>query len=82
MPYTSPRETLVVGASRSNSEALATRVMLAHPRATFHLCTCVLRRGIATIAAALISYDDHGGCCWDDQEEETIVIDYFFCYDV
>jgi hypothetical protein len=53
MLYTPPRETLVVAASRLNSEALATRVVLAHPRVTFHPCMCGLCGG----AAVLIGYD-------------------------
>jgi hypothetical protein len=43
---------------RSNSEALAARVVLAHPRKAFHPCTCGLHGGAATVAATLISYDD------------------------
>jgi hypothetical protein len=56
--YTSPRETLAVASSRPNSESLAARVVLAHPRVTFHPCTCGFCRGAATVAAALIGYDD------------------------
>jgi hypothetical protein len=44
--------------SRPNSEALAARVVLAHLRVAFHPCTCELRRGVATIAVALIDYDE------------------------
>jgi hypothetical protein len=53
-----PRETLAAASCRSNSEAQATRVVLAHPRAAFHPCMCGLRRGIAVIVAALIGCDD------------------------
>jgi hypothetical protein len=56
--YTSSRETLAAAFSRSNSEALAARVVLAHPHATFYSCTCGLRRGATTVAAVLIGYDD------------------------
>jgi hypothetical protein len=76
-----PRETLTA-ASRSISEVLAARVVLAHPRTTFHLCTYGLRGGATTIAAALVSYNDHGGCYWETCEEETISIDYFLYTDM
>jgi hypothetical protein len=56
--YTPPRETLAATSSRSNSEALPARVVLALPRATLHPCTCGLHRGAATIAVALIRYND------------------------
>jgi hypothetical protein len=56
-PYTPPRETLAATSSRPNSEVLATHVVLAHPRATFHPCTCGFRRGATAVAAALIGYD-------------------------
>jgi hypothetical protein len=56
--YMPSRETLVAACSRSNSEALAARVMLTHPRTTFHPCMCGLCRGAAAVAAALIGYDD------------------------
>jgi hypothetical protein len=49
-----PRETLVAVASRPNSDALVARVVLAHPHAAFHPCTCELCGG----AAALIGYND------------------------
>jgi hypothetical protein len=58
MPSTQPRETLAATSSWPNSEALAARVVLAHPRAAFHLRTCGLRRGVAVVAATLIGYDD------------------------
>jgi hypothetical protein len=48
-----PTETLAVVASRPNSEALAARVVLAHPCVAFHPYTCGLRGD----AAALIGYD-------------------------
>jgi hypothetical protein len=57
-PNTPPRETLAATSSRSNCKVLATHVVLAHPRAVFHLRTCGLRRGDAVVATALISYDD------------------------
>jgi hypothetical protein len=53
-----PHETLAVASSRSNSEAIAARVVLAHPRAMFHPCMCGLRRGTAVVATVLIGYDD------------------------
>jgi hypothetical protein len=49
---------MAVASSRPNSEALATRVVLAHPRAAFYPCRCGLRGGAAAVAATLISYDD------------------------
>jgi hypothetical protein len=49
MPYTPPRETLAVAASRPNSEALATRVVQAHPRATFHPRMCGLLGGAVVL---------------------------------
>jgi hypothetical protein len=58
MPYTPPRETLATTSSRPNSEALDACMVLAHPHVVFHPCTCWLRRGVATIATALITYDD------------------------
>jgi hypothetical protein len=76
-----PRETLATTSSRPNSEAPAARMMLAHPRTTFHPCTCGLCGGAAAVAAALIGYDDRGGCCWDDHEEEMILNDYFLYTD-
>jgi hypothetical protein len=51
-------ETLVVASSWSNSEALATHVVLAHPHATLHPCTWGLRRGIAVVATTLMDYDE------------------------
>jgi hypothetical protein len=54
LAYTPPCETLAAISSRPNSEALATREVLAHPWAVLHPCTCGLCRG----AAALIGYDD------------------------
>jgi hypothetical protein len=53
-----PRETLAATSSRSNSEALATRMVLADSHAAFHPYMCGLRRGAAAVAAALIGYDD------------------------
>jgi hypothetical protein len=53
-----PRETLAVASSRSNSVALATHGVLAHPRAVFYPCTCGLRGGAVAVAAMLIGYDD------------------------
>jgi hypothetical protein len=44
--------------SRLNSEALAARVVLAHPRAVYHSYTCGLHRSAAAVAAALIGYND------------------------
>jgi hypothetical protein len=71
--YMPPRETLPTASSRSNSEALATRVVLAHPHMTFHPCTCGLCRGAAAIAVVLINYDD---------VEEMIMSNYFLYTDV
>jgi hypothetical protein len=34
--------------------------VLAHSRATFHLCTCGLCGGVATVIVALIGYDNEG----------------------
>jgi hypothetical protein len=59
-----PRETLTTAASRPISEALAARVVLAHPCTAFHPCTCGLYGGVAAVAAVLIGYDDRWGCCW------------------
>jgi hypothetical protein len=56
--YMPSRETLAAASSRSNSEALATWLVLAHPRAAFHPCTCGLCRDAGAVVAALISYDD------------------------
>jgi hypothetical protein len=55
--HTPPRETLAA-ASWPNSEALAARVVLAHPCVTFHPYTCGLRGGTAVVATTLIGYDD------------------------
>jgi hypothetical protein len=52
-----PRETLASPTSRSISKALATRVVLAHPRAAFHPCTCGLHGGATTVAVTLIGYN-------------------------
>jgi hypothetical protein len=57
MPYTPSCETLAVAAFWPISEALATRVVLAHSHVTFHLCTCELRGGVAVVGAALNSYN-------------------------
>jgi hypothetical protein len=57
-PNAPPRETLATTSSQLNSEALAVRVVLAHPRTVFHLRTCGLHRGAAVVAAALIGYDN------------------------
>jgi hypothetical protein len=46
------------GIETSHMEALAARVVLTHPHAGFHPCTCELHGGAAVIAAALISYDN------------------------
>jgi hypothetical protein len=56
--YTPPHETMAAASSRPNYEALATRVVLAHPCAAFYPCRCGLRGGAAAVAATLISYDD------------------------
>jgi hypothetical protein len=58
MPDMPPRETLAATSSQPIFEALTARVMLAHPRAAFHLRMCGLRRGAAAVAATLIGYDD------------------------
>jgi hypothetical protein len=50
--------TLAVTSSRPNLEILAAREVLAHPGMTFHHCTCGLHADAATIAAALIGYDN------------------------
>jgi hypothetical protein len=81
MLYTPPCKTLAA-ASRPNPEALAARMVLAHPRMMFHPYTCGLRGGAAAFAAMLIGYDDHGDCCRDDHKEEAIVIDYFLSTDM
>jgi hypothetical protein len=54
----SPRETLATTSSRPNSEALVARVVLAHPRAAFHPCTCGLRRDVVAVTVAPIGCDD------------------------
>jgi hypothetical protein len=51
-------ETLATASSWSNSEALAVRVVLEHPRAVFHPCMYRLYRGTTMIVAVLIGYDD------------------------
>jgi hypothetical protein len=56
--YTPPRETLATTSSRPNSEALATHVVLAHPHVVFYPYTCGLHRIAATVAFALIGYND------------------------
>jgi hypothetical protein len=56
-PYTPPCENLATTSSQPNFEALAMCVVLAHPCAAFHRCTCGLRRCAVVVAAALISYD-------------------------
>jgi hypothetical protein len=56
--YMPPHETLATTSSWLNSKALAMRMVLAHPRATFHPCTCRLRRGTAAVVATVIGYDD------------------------
>jgi hypothetical protein len=58
MSHTPPRETLAAASSRPNPEALATRVVLAHPYAMFHSCMCGFNRDVVVVAAALIGYDD------------------------
>jgi hypothetical protein len=63
--HTWPRYTfkmLAATASRPNPEALAARVVLAHPHAAFHPCMCGLCGGAAMVVVTLIGYDDHGGC--------------------
>jgi hypothetical protein len=52
--YMPPRETLATASSRSNTEAQAVLVVLAHPHAAFHPCTCELHGGVT----ARIGYDD------------------------
>ena len=49
-------KTLASTSSWPNPETLAARVVLAHPRAVFHPCMCVLRGGAAVVAAVLIGY--------------------------
>jgi hypothetical protein len=71
--YMPPRETLATASSRPNSEALATRVVLAHPHMIFHPYTCGLCRGVVVIAVVLISYND---------VEEMIMSNYFLYTDV
>jgi hypothetical protein len=53
-----PCETLAAASSQPNSKALAAHVVLAHPPAVFHPCTCGLRGGTVTVDAVLISYND------------------------
>jgi hypothetical protein len=53
----SPHETLVATSSRLNFEAIAVRVVLAHPCAAFHLYMCGLYGGATVVAVVLISYD-------------------------
>jgi hypothetical protein len=53
-----PSEILATTSSRLNSKALAACVVLAHPRVTFHPCTCELHKGVAAVTAALFGYDD------------------------
>jgi hypothetical protein len=50
--------TLDVAFSRPNSKALATHVVLAHPRMAFYPYTCGLHRVSAVVIAMLIGYDD------------------------
>jgi hypothetical protein len=57
-PYRSPRETLAATSSRPNSEALTACVVLAHSYAVFYPCTDGLLIDAATVATALIDYDD------------------------
>jgi hypothetical protein len=57
-PYMTQGEALAATSSRPNSEALATRVVLAYPCMVFYPCTCGLHRGAATVAATLIGYDN------------------------
>jgi hypothetical protein len=56
-PYTPPRETLAATSSQLNFEALTACVVLAHPRVTFHPCTCGFHRDVDMVATALIDYD-------------------------
>jgi hypothetical protein len=79
--YTPPCETLAAASSRPNSESLATRVVLAHPSAAFHPCTCGFRRGVAMVAAMLIDYDDIKVVAMIITREEAIVINYFLYTD-
>jgi hypothetical protein len=51
-------ETLAATSSRLNSESLVARVVLAHPCAAFHPCTCGLRRDVVAVTVALIGCDD------------------------
>jgi hypothetical protein len=51
-------EILAAASSWLNFEVLIVHVVLAHPRAVFHPCTCGLYRDTVAVAAALISYDD------------------------
>jgi hypothetical protein len=44
--------------SRPNPKTLVTREVLAHPHVMFYLCMCGLCVGAATVATALIGYDD------------------------
>jgi hypothetical protein len=53
-----PREILAVVSIQPNSEALVVCVVLAHPRATFHPCTCELYKCVVAVTATLIGYDD------------------------
>jgi hypothetical protein len=53
-----PCEALATAASWLNSEALAVRVVLAHPCTTVHPYTCGLCGGAAAVVAALIGYDN------------------------
>jgi hypothetical protein len=57
-------------------------MVLAHPRAAFHPCTCGLCGDATVFAAVLIGYNDRGGCYHNDHKEEAIVIDYFLYTDV
>jgi hypothetical protein len=56
-PYMPPCEILAATSSWLNSKALAVRVVLAHPRATFYPYTCRLCRGAVVVVAVLIDYD-------------------------
>jgi hypothetical protein len=58
MPDMPPCKTLAATPSWLNSEALAACMVLAHPRAAFHLRTRGLHRGTTAVAAALIGFDD------------------------
>jgi hypothetical protein len=55
--YKPPPETLAASSSRPNSEALAACMVLEHPHAAFHPCTCGLHKSVAVVAAVLIGYD-------------------------